>query len=80
MKPVLFRTKPVSIAVFAALSTVIAIGVLTAVATLFQSRGAPMEQLAAAERACSAHAYVSAREVCMREWLVASQAKSVASK
>ena len=33
----------------AALATVIAMGILWAVVTLFQSRGAPMERLAAAE-------------------------------
>jgi hypothetical protein len=39
-----------------------------------------MEQLAAAERACTQRAYVSERESCMREWLAASRASSVASQ
>jgi hypothetical protein len=38
-----------------------------------------MEQLAAAERACTLHVYVSEREACMREWL-AARAPNVASK
>jgi hypothetical protein len=79
-KPTLARPRGVTIAVAAALSTVVAIGILAAVTALFQSRGAPMEQLAAAERACAEHAYVSQRENCMREWLAASRAQSVASK
>ncbi|MEP6941692.1 MAG: hypothetical protein ABI981_02080 [Betaproteobacteria bacterium] len=69
-----------SITVAAALATVIAIGLLTAVAILFQRDGAPMEKLAAAERACTQHVYVSEREACMREWLAASRTPKVASK
>jgi hypothetical protein len=36
---------------------------------LFQSRGMPMAELAAAERACAGQTYVSDRELCMREWV-----------
>ena len=64
----------------AALATVIAMGILWAVVTLFQSRGAPMERLAAAERACAQHAYQSERAACMNEWLAASQPKRVARR
>lgn len=39
-----------------------------------------MEQLAAAERACIQHAYVSEREACMREWLAAARSLSVAGR
>ena len=78
------RTLPqlssLSTAVVATLAAFIAIGLLSAVAWLFQREGAPMEQLAAAERACTQRAYVSERESCMREWLAASRASSVASK
>jgi hypothetical protein len=69
-----------STAVVAALAAFIAIGLLSAVAWVFQREGAPMEQLAAAERACKQRAYVSERETCMNEWLAASRASSVASK
>ncbi|MBK9702559.1 MAG: hypothetical protein IPO75_03325 [Betaproteobacteria bacterium] len=78
------RTVPqlssLSTAVVAALAAFIAFGLLSAVAWLFQRDGAPMEQLAAAERACTQRAYVSEREACMNEWLAASRASSVASK
>lgn len=63
-------------AVAAALSTLIAIGILAGVTGLFQSRGAPMAQVAAAERACAGQVYVSDRESCMREWLAASRGLS----
>ncbi len=68
-----------SITVVAALAAFIAVGLLTGVAFLFQRDGAPMEQLAAAERACTQRIYVSEREACMREWL-AARAPNVASK
>ena len=41
----------VAIAIAAALSALIAIGILAGVTSLFQSRGAPMARLAIAERA-----------------------------
>jgi hypothetical protein len=78
--PILGRLSPVTIAVAAMLSTAIAIGVLAAVTGVFQSEWMPMAQLTAAERACAAHAYVSERENCMRNWLASSEARSVASK
>lgn len=49
--PTLERPHGVAVAVAAALSTLIAIGILAGVTGLFQSRGAPMAQLAAAGRA-----------------------------
>ena len=64
----------------AALATVIAMGILWAIVTLFHSRGAPMEQLAAAERACAQHAYQSERAACMNEWLAASRPETMARR
>ena len=64
----------------AALATVIATGILWAVVTLFQSRGTPMERLAAAERACAEHAYQSERAACMNEWLAASRPGAIARR
>ena len=64
----------------ATMATVIAMGILWAVVTLFQSRGAPMERLAAAERACAQHAYQSERAACMNEWLAASQPRTIARR
>jgi hypothetical protein len=54
--------------------------ILWAVVTLFQSRGAPMERLAAAERACAEHAYQSERAACMNEWFAASQPGTIARR
>jgi len=79
-KPTLPRSSSISSTVAAALATFIAIGLLTSVAFLFQRDGSPLEQLAAAERACTQHVYVSEREACMREWLVAARASKVANK
>ena len=62
----------------ATLATVIALGILWGVVTLFQSRGAPMERLGAAERVCAHYIYLSERQACMNEWLAASQPVTVA--
>jgi hypothetical protein len=64
----------------ATLAAVIAMTILWAVVTLFQSRGAPMERLAAAERACAQHAYQSERAACMNEWFAASQPGTIARR
>ena len=64
----------------AAVASVIAMGILWAVVTLFQSRGAPMERLAAAERACAEHAYQSERAACMNQWLAASRSETIARR
>ena len=62
----------------AALATVIALGILWGIVTLFQSRGAPMERLVTAERACAQYTYLSERHACMNGWLAASQRQIVA--
>jgi hypothetical protein len=64
----------------AALATVIALSLLWGVAALFQSRGEPLGQLAAAERACAELTYQSEREECMREWIARAQATEVARR
>ena len=69
-----------STTVAAALATFVAIGLLTGVAFLFQRDGRPLEQLAAAERACVQRAYVSEREACIREGLASARPANVASK
>jgi hypothetical protein len=76
--PTLTRSCGIRVAIAAALSTVIGIGILAAVTDLFQSRGEPLGQLAAAERACAGRAYVSEREACMREWIAALQSHRAA--
>lgn len=79
-KPVLARPHVVTTTVAAALSSVIAIGLLTAVAGLFQRDGAPFEQVVIAERACTNYAFVSERETCVRLYLAASRFRNVASR
>lgn len=64
----------------ATLAAVLAMGILWAVVSLFQSRGVPMERLAAAERACVQHAYQSEREACMKQWIAESSATPVAAR
>lgn len=79
-KPTLPRTSSFSITIAAATATLVAVGLLTAVAFTFQRDGKPLERLAAAERACVQRVYVSEREACMREWLAAARLSNVASK
>jgi hypothetical protein len=60
----------------AALSTVIAIGLLTAVTGLFQYDGAPFEHVVIAERACANYMFASERETCVRLYLATSRVQS----
>ena len=64
----------------ATLAAVITMGTLWAVVVLFQSQGAPMERLAAAERACAHQAYISERASCAKQWLAESQGTIVVSR
>ena len=79
-KPVLSRPHFATTIVAAALSVVIAIGLLSAVAALFQRDGAPFEQVVIAEHACANYAFVSEREACVRLFLAASRIRNVASR
>jgi hypothetical protein len=79
-KPTLARPHVVTTLVAVALSTLIAIGLLTAVTGLFQRDGAPFEQLVTAEHACATYALVSERETCVRQYLAASRLQNVASR
>ena len=74
------RPQGAGVVVAAVLSTLIAIGILAGVTDLFQSRGTPMAEVAAAERACASNVYVSDRESCMREWMLASRDYRVARR
>ena len=78
-QPILACPNSASTVVSALLATVIAIGILAAVTGLFRSEGMPMKHLVAAERACTSHTYISDRESCMRGWLAASRALSMAN-
>jgi len=75
-----FASPRSTLTVAATLATLIALGILWVVVALFQSRGAPMEQLVYAERACAQYAYQSERKACMKQWLAASRATTVASQ
>lgn len=76
-----FRHPPgATLAIAAAVSTVIALGLVASVTLLFQSRGEPLGELAAAERACTAQRYVSDREACMRAWIAARHGTEVAAR
>jgi hypothetical protein len=68
-KPTLARPRVVT-TVAAALSTVIAIGLLTAVTGLFQRDGAPFGQVGIAEHACANHTFISEREACVRHFAI----------
>ena len=62
----------------AALAGVSAAAVLSAVVLLFQSRGEPMETLAAAERDCYGQMYASQRQACVDELLANWRGSSTA--
>jgi hypothetical protein len=79
-KPTLARPRVVTTIAAAALSTVIAIGLLSAVTGRFQRDGAPFEQVVIAEHACANHTFISEREACVRLYLAASRVKNVASR
>jgi hypothetical protein len=78
-KPVLAGPLVVTAIVAAALSALIAIGLLSAVTGLFQRDGAPFEHVVIAERACADYAFVSERESCVQLFLAAFHVRNVAS-
>jgi hypothetical protein len=78
-KPVLTGPHVVTTIVAAALSALIAIGLLSAVTGLFQRDGAPFEHVVIAERACANYAFVSEREACVQLFL-ASRVRNLASR
>lgn len=79
-RPALVRRHVVTTIVAAVLSSFIAIGLLTAVAGLFQREGAPFEQVVIAEHACANYEFVSERETCVRLYLAASRVRHLASR
>jgi hypothetical protein len=64
----------------AVVAGVIAGALVSGVVLLFQSRGAPLELQAAAERACGHHLYRSEQVACMNEWLPAKRASAFAKR
>lgn len=63
-----------------AVATLIALGILIGTTVLFQSRGMPMAELAAAERACAGQTHRSDRERCVREWVAAAHGDRLATR
>ena len=70
-RPTLQHPRAVTCFVAAALAGTLTTGIFTGVTALFQRNGNPFEQQLSAERACAAHVYVSEREACMRQRLMA---------
>ena len=64
----------------AAVATVVALGVLGGVAVLFQSRGEPFAEAAAAERVCAQLTYASDRRSCVQRWIAERAAAQVAKR
>jgi hypothetical protein len=80
VKPKLARRRVGRTLVAVTLSTLIAIGLLTAVTGLFHHDGAPFERVVIAEHACASYAFVSERETCVRLYLATSRVQNVASR
>ena len=66
--------------VTSAVATLIALGILIGTTMLFQSRGMPMAQLAAAERSCARQPCVSHRERCTRESVATASGDRLAER
>jgi hypothetical protein len=79
-KPTLDRPHVAITIAATTLAVLIAIGLLAAVAGLFQRDGVPFEQLLIAERACVNHSFESERETCVRAYLAASRLPNIASR
>ena len=67
-------------AITSAVATLIALGMLIGTTMLFQSRGMPMAELAAVERACAGQTHVSDRERCLRECVAATHGDRLAER
>ena len=78
--PTFATQSPIATVAASVLATVIALGILSTLAIMFQRDGKPLERLAAAERACVHYSYLSERQACMNEWLGASQPGTVAGR
>lgn len=79
-KPTIASPRPIDTVLAATIAAIFALGILWAIVILFQSRGAPMERLAAAERACAHHAYPSERQACVQQWFAESRVIPVANQ
>jgi hypothetical protein len=78
--PAFPRHSSLGTVITSAAATLIALGILIGTTMLFQSRGKPMAELAAAERACAEQTYVPDRERCMRGWVAAAHGDRLAER
>jgi hypothetical protein len=78
--PAFPRRSGLGTVITSAVATLIALGILIGTTMLFQSRGMPMAELAAAERACAGQTDVSNHERCMREWVAAAHGDRLAER
>jgi hypothetical protein len=79
-RPTLPHLSAITTIVAAAVSAVIAIGLLAAVSGLFQHDGTPFGQWVAAERACGSYRFVSERDACMSLYLAATHVHDIARR
>ena len=78
--PAFPRHSGLGTAITSAVATLIALGMLIGTTMLFQSRGMPMAELAAVERACAGQTHVSDRERCLRECVAATHGDRLAER
>jgi len=78
--PAFPRQSGLGTVITSAVATLIALGILIGTTMLFQSRGKPMAELAAAERACLGQTKVPDRERCLREWVAAAHGDRLAER
>ena len=79
-KPVLAPSPIGASIAAAALSMLVALGLLIAVAGLFLHEGTPLQNVVIAEQACSEFAFQSERETCVRSFLDASYHRRLARR
>ncbi len=72
--------RPAQIIAAAAVAAVVASAILGGVAALFQSRGEPFAEVAAAERACAQLTYASDRRSCVNRWIAERAATQFAKR
>lgn len=72
--------RPIQKVAAAAIATVITLSIAWGIEALFQSRGAPLQFVVAAERACAHENYQSDLHACMNNWMTAQQVRTIAAR
>lgn len=70
--------RPVQSIAATAIASAITLSIFGGIATLFQSRGTPLEYVVVAERACAEKTYQSDLQACMSNWMTARHERTVA--